>query len=676
MRVGVLVALVVGAAVAAVSAYAAVGSLTFNGCVAQETGCTTPSVAGAVQGAQGLSISSDGQSVYVDGSSNGDLAAFDRNPSTGALSFTGCFGTLTNCTAPAPSGNEALEDPWDSTVSPDGTSVYVSNYNPAVIDWFSRNTAGGALTYEGCYGNYAHCTNTSIPTGAIDQPEEIAVSPDGTSVYVVSYSGNTVDFFSRNTSTGALTYENCYGNSDVGSCVDVTSTVNSVDRPDGIAVSPDGNFVYVASDWTDGFLDVFSRNTQTGALTFADCYGSATGCTALGGGTSTNTFPHQLAISADGSNLYSTDGNTEINSFSRNIQTGALTFLGCLGFDSPCTGITPANALGGSSAIAISSDGDNVYAAGFNSYAVGIFNRSGSGANGNLSYGGCVGNHNVSCAAITPSDALYFPQYMAISGDGSSIYVASDASSGTVALLQRQVPPIVCQNASASTSYQTTTTLSLSCSDSEGLPLSYSVASGTAHGTLGSIGSDGQVTYTPASGYSGGDSFTFTATDSEGTSNTATATITVGAAPVTPAAPPPSVQTQKLTFDNQSITVSTLAASACTASSGTLSVTVDSSAIKGAKGTKLKFVLAQLYIDKGIKHTQHKHRHTKTTYSANATTNEGGTVELSLAGLTPGTHTLKVTLTYEEQAASGKHKHAAKAKQLSKTVPLTISVCQ
>jgi len=78
-------------------------------------------------------------------------------------------------------------------------------------------------------------------------------------------------------------------------------------------------------------------------------------------------------------------------------------------------------------------------------------------------------------------------------------------------------------------------TVVLHGTDSTGAPLTYAITSGPANGTLGPIDqANGTVTYTPAAGYSGPDSFTYQATSANGTSNTATATITV-----TPVGTPP-----------------------------------------------------------------------------------------------------------------------------------------
>jgi hypothetical protein len=74
--------------------------------------------------------------------------------------------------------------------------------------------------------------------------------------------------------------------------------------------------------------------------------------------------------------------------------------------------------------------------------------------------------------------------------------------------------------------------LQLSCSDPEDGALTLS-ASAPPHGSLGPIGADQRVTYTPADGFVGSDAFTYTASDGTDTSAPATVSLTV-----TPPPPP------------------------------------------------------------------------------------------------------------------------------------------
>ncbi len=64
--------------------------------------------------------------------------------------------------------------------------------------------------------------------------------------------------------------------------------------------------------------------------------------------------------------------------------------------------------------------------------------------------------------------------------------------------------------------------------DPEGQPIAYGLGTGPQHGTV-TINPDGTYTYTPATGYSGADSFSFTVSDG---TNTATYTVTITVDPV------------------------------------------------------------------------------------------------------------------------------------------------
>jgi hypothetical protein len=85
-----------------------------------------------------------------------------------------------------------------------------------------------------------------------------------------------------------------------------------------------------------------------------------------------------------------------------------------------------------------------------------------------------------------------------------------------------------CEDVAVSTAAGTAVTVPLTCTDANNNTLTLSIASGPANGSLGSINqSQGSVTYTPNAGFTGTDSFTFTANDGAAESDPATATITV-----------------------------------------------------------------------------------------------------------------------------------------------------
>jgi hypothetical protein len=88
--------------------------------------------------------------------------------------------------------------------------------------------------------------------------------------------------------------------------------------------------------------------------------------------------------------------------------------------------------------------------------------------------------------------------------------------------------PPVASNQSVSTNEDTALNGRVSATDADGDPLTYSVVAVPSDGNL-AFHSDGSFTYTPATAYSGSDSFTFRAFDGQAYSNIATVSITVNA---------------------------------------------------------------------------------------------------------------------------------------------------
>jgi len=139
--------------------------------------------------------------------------------------------------------------------------------------------------------------------------------------------------------------------------------------------------------------------------------------------------------------------------------------------------------------------------------------------NGRLTY--------ITVQNITAGTHVYTAQYL-----GDSHY--SPLSFGNFTLVATSAAPVAA-NQSVTVSYNTATPITLTATGSG--TLTYSVATNPTHGTL--TGTAPNLTYTPTAGYSGADSFTFTASNGA-TSNVATVSITVQ--------PQPSLLSQTITF--------------------------------------------------------------------------------------------------------------------------------
>jgi len=274
--------------------------------------CVSKTVSGCdssyngLNGADGIAVY--GNNVYVTGYDDNSLTAYTRDPTTGAITGQiGCWtnGTITGCTTIHNLGGAV-----EARVSPDGKSVYVVGYTDNAIAEFQRNSAGTLTVPSGT----AACVNTAGANGCatdanIAGPYDLAVSPDNTSVYVAGYTNGTLNAFSRDTGTGALTRltgtAGCIANSATANCV----TGSAMSNAEGVAVSPDSQDVYLVSH-NSSTLEAFRRDTSTGALTqlpgAKGCIAnsSTTGCV-TGKGLSS---PIRVMVSPDGKDLYASGG--------------------------------------------------------------------------------------------------------------------------------------------------------------------------------------------------------------------------------------------------------------------------------------------------------------------------------------------------------------------------------
>ena len=250
------------------------------GCIANvaTTGCATGR---ALDGPDVVTVSPDGRNVYVGAFKGNSIAVFTRDPATGALAQpAGTSGCISYTPIPACAPGVALASVEGMTVSPDGENVYVAAALSSALDVFARNPSTGALTQAsggaGCIVQdpLAGCT-TGIQLGGADA---VAVSPTGEDVYVTSVLSNSVTSFTRTPTTGQLVQQ-----SGTSACVIYVLAVGcslgqALSAPEGLAVSPDSANVYTTA-FASGAIDVLDRSAASGALTQKP---RRAGCLAMG----------------------------------------------------------------------------------------------------------------------------------------------------------------------------------------------------------------------------------------------------------------------------------------------------------------------------------------------------------------------------------------------------------
>lgn len=407
----------------------------------------------------------------------------------GDLSFAGCLANdaAQGCTdlPNAPGG-------YSVAVSPDGKSVYTVGYQPpsaAQVAVFDR-AADGSLAYRGCLGNDAGEGCVDLPGAPMRGATAIAVSPDGDSVYVVAFNSDSITHFFR-AADGGLTFEGCDASGGGDGCTDVAGANAPLQSAARVAVSPDGSTVYVegnGSSMAGGRISRFNADAQ-GRLSFASCVSDSgdQGCAAyaplglygIGGivatadqvfelGPSGNVinrltaglsfsscltdglFPAcgslpldpglmtDLALSPDGGSLYTVghaSGTGLITQLA--IGTGGMTWASCFGDSKPGCIDLPNSPLGDPEAVAVSPDGASLYVAGGVGDDVSTFRRAGDGT---LSFASCLGNDLSQGCAVVPGGPLADLFDVAASPDGRNVY-ATTFNTRALVIFNREGPP-------------------------------------------------------------------------------------------------------------------------------------------------------------------------------------------------------------------------------------------
>jgi DNA-binding beta-propeller fold protein YncE len=327
-------------AVAAFSRNSGTGTLAF---VEQEKDGV--SGVNGLDGASGVVVSPDGKHVYVASDTDNAVAAFSRDPASGALTFIQSH-------TDGVGGVDGLDGALGASSSPDGKNIYVTGPAESAVAVFSRDTASGALSFV-----EVHKDGVGGLDG-IGAAELAAPSPDGGHVYVTGPDDDAVVIFARDAATGALTF--------VGSVKDGAGGVDGLDAAEGATVSPDGEHVYVAGN-DDNALVAFKRDPATGALTFVQV--AKDGIDVPDGLEGAS----NVVVSPDGANVYvAAFADDAISTFSRESATGAFGFV-----ELDRDGIDGVDGLDGSFGLAAACDGRSVYAAGFIDDALAVFSREG-----------------------------------------------------------------------------------------------------------------------------------------------------------------------------------------------------------------------------------------------------------------------------------------------------------
>lgn len=180
-------------------------------------------------------VSPDGRFVYVTGR-RGPLGPPPSNADTAIAALTispdGSLHTITG----SPLYLAGQVNSFGASITPDGTHMYVAQPNGDKIHGFDLNPTTGAPTVMA----------GSPFQAAGDTPIELAVEPGGEQLWVSEAFGKSVEGFAIDPTTGSLTQD--------------VDPVIVAGQTDGIAVSPDGAFLYDSLLADPGAVEGFSIN--------------------------------------------------------------------------------------------------------------------------------------------------------------------------------------------------------------------------------------------------------------------------------------------------------------------------------------------------------------------------------------------------------------------------------
>lgn len=337
-----------------------------------------------LDGSTAVTVSPDGNFVYVAGNNDDAIVVFERDQNTGQLNF---IQEIEDGSA-----TDGLNGINCISVSPDGAFVYTTGFWDRAIVLFERDQSTGMLTYVERYKDGISGVD------GLNGANFITISADGNTVYATAFWEHSVAVFSRNATDGTLTFEEVFKDGVLG--------VNGLQRANGVSVSPDGNSVYVSGNF-DNAIAVFDRATD-GTLTFnsvlQDGFDGVDGIQRI----------TSVVVSPDNNHVYATGQNDDAVAVFDRATDGTLTFNSQVK-----NGIDDVAGLDGPSRLTISADGTQIYATSINDDAIVALRRDPS--NGALTFEGAVFDTD---AGVNGLDGA---QFVAVSPDGRHMYAASNA---------------------------------------------------------------------------------------------------------------------------------------------------------------------------------------------------------------------------------------------------------
>jgi 6-phosphogluconolactonase (cycloisomerase 2 family) len=287
-----------------------------------------------------------------------------------------------------------IEDPVAIAISSDGRFAYVAASGADAVAVLERDPGTGALRPG------SGVRNGIGGVDGLDQPSDLALSPDGRNLYVAGFDADALVTFARDPQRGTLRFvavvrDRAGGGRGLGGAVSVV-------------VSTDGKSVYVAGREDDA-IGVFTRDAGNGRLRYVESKREP------------NFGPTSLAIAPDGRHVYASGFDASaLAVYARDPVTSRLTRVVTVD-----DADDPAHALQNASGVAVGPDGRRVVAASYGENAVELFERDPDS--------GALTRIATARAGIDAPPRLRRPLGVAFDPSGEAVYAAASEPGSLIA---------------------------------------------------------------------------------------------------------------------------------------------------------------------------------------------------------------------------------------------------
>lgn len=307
------------------------GRLAFVGSYVDGQGSIT-----GLENCAGVAVSPDGAHLYTAAQGADAIAVFDRNPSSGAL-------TWSEVHFDNQAGVDGLDRVVDVLVSPDGKNVYAGSIDDDAVAVFARDPVTGRLTFI-----EAQINGVGGVSG-LNAVNSLAMDSQGAHLYAAAMWSHAVTVFSRDPVTGALTFVDSFFDPDLQGSYD-------------LGFGPGDGFAYVTSLVGNSLL-VLERNATTGLLSHVETHtDGVAGVTNIAGTQGVIVDPNGGLVGA-----LSRDANA-IAVFRRDAATGRLEFAGA-----EIDGVNGVDGLADPNGACLDPLGRSVYVAAWDDNALSVF---------------------------------------------------------------------------------------------------------------------------------------------------------------------------------------------------------------------------------------------------------------------------------------------------------------